>query len=98
MNDVVIVGAGPVGLFLACELGLQGCSVLVLERDPDPRSPFKSDPLGTRGLSAGSVEAFYRRGMLGELLTAAGADDYPGPDAPTAPRQVSHFAGIMLDA
>ena len=98
MDDVIIAGAGPVGLLLACELALQGCSVVVLERDPDPHSPFKSHPLGTRGLSAGSVEAFYRRGMLAELLAAAGADDYPGPDAPTAPRQVSHFAGIMLDA
>ena len=30
--DVIIAGAGPVGLFLACELGLAGVSVLVLER------------------------------------------------------------------
>ena len=28
--DVVIIGAGPVGLFLACELRLAGVSVLVL--------------------------------------------------------------------
>ena len=28
--DVVIAGGGPVGLFLACELGLAGISVLVL--------------------------------------------------------------------
>ena len=31
--DVVIAGAGPVGLFLACELRLAGLSVLVLEQD-----------------------------------------------------------------
>ena len=30
--DVVIAGAGPVGLFLACELRLAGLSVLVLEQ------------------------------------------------------------------
>jgi 2-polyprenyl-6-methoxyphenol hydroxylase-like FAD-dependent oxidoreductase len=30
--DVVIAGAGPVGLFLACELRLTGLSVLVLEQ------------------------------------------------------------------
>ena len=77
MHDVVIVGAGPVGLFLACELGLAGCSVLVLEREPEPGSPWKADPLGMRGLSAASVEAFYRRGMLHPLLTASGVPTIP---------------------
>ncbi|MET9339087.1 FAD-dependent monooxygenase [Nonomuraea sp. NPDC003804] len=97
----MIVGAGPVGLFLACELGLAGCSVLVLEREPEPRSPWKADPLGMRGLSAASVEVFYRRGMLHPLLKASGVDDDPGanPDAdePSPPRGVGHFAGMMLD-
>ncbi|WP_246083833.1 FAD-dependent oxidoreductase [Nonomuraea diastatica] len=99
MHDVVIVGAGPVGLFLACELGLAGCSVVVLEREPEPRSPWKADPLGTRGLSAPSVEAFHRRGMLHPLLTG-GHDDpgvNPGADEPLPPRGVGHFAGIVLD-
>ena len=31
VHDVLIAGAGPVGLFLACELRLAGISVLVLE-------------------------------------------------------------------
>ena len=101
MHDVVIVGAGPVGLFLACELGLAGCSVLVLEREPEHGSPWKALPLGMRGLSAGSVEAFYRRGMLEPLLTASGVREAPGaaPDADVAPppRSVGHFAGMMLD-
>ncbi|WP_460067972.1 FAD-dependent monooxygenase [Streptomyces sp. YKOK-I1] len=101
MHDVVIVGAGPVGLFLACELGLAGCSVLVLERDPEPRSPWKAAPLGMRGLSASSAEAFHRRGMLHPLLTASGIHDDPGshpdPDEPSPPRTVGHFAGMMLD-
>src|SRR5689334_8254186 len=97
VHDVVIAGAGPVGLFLACELGLAGCSVLVLEREPESRSPWKSDPLGMRGLSAASVEAFYRRGMLRPLLTASGVDGDPGADGPSTPRGVGHFAGMMLD-
>ena len=96
MHDVVIVGAGPVGLFLAGELGLAGCSVLVLEREPEAGSPGKAYPLGMRGLSAASVEAFYRRGMLHPLLTASGVDDDPGANLP-APRSVGHFAGITLD-
>lgn len=99
--DVVIVGAGPVGLFLACELGLAGCSVLVLEREPDSRSPFKGRPLGMRGLSAASAESFHRRGMLHQLRTASGGTDEPGAD-PAAHLQpslrgVGHFAGMRLD-
>ncbi|AUY52946.1 FAD-dependent monooxygenase [Streptomyces sp. CB01881] len=101
MHDVVIVGAGPVGLFLACELGLAGCSVLVLEREPGPLSPFKALPLGIRGLSSTSVQAFYRRGMLHQLLKASGVHDepgaHPGPDEPSVPRRGGHFAGIMID-
>lgn len=101
MHDVVIVGGGPVGLFLACELGLAGCSVLVLEREPELGSPWKSNPLGMRGLSAASVEAFYRRGMLHPLLTASGGNDDPGAnpdsDEPAPPRIAGHFAGMMLD-
>lgn len=100
MHDVVIVGAGPVGLFLAGELGLAGCSVVVLEREPEPRSPWKSLPLGMRGLNAASVEAFHRRGMLPPLMTASGVDaPEPDLDADQAPppRAVSHFAGMRLD-
>ncbi|RSM85728.1 FAD-dependent oxidoreductase [Kibdelosporangium aridum] len=89
MHDVVIVGAGPVGLLLACELGLAGCSVLVLEREPEPGSPWRTEPLGLRGLFATSVEAFHRRGMLDSLLTASGAQP--------PPLGAGHFAGIMLD-
>jgi 2-polyprenyl-6-methoxyphenol hydroxylase-like FAD-dependent oxidoreductase len=102
MFDVVIAGGGPVGLFLAGELGLAGCSVVVLEREPQPHSPWRTFPLGLRGLNAGSVEAFYRRDMLPQLLAASGGDAEVGadPDADRAPapRSVSHFAGIMLDA
>ncbi|MFD6330696.1 FAD-dependent oxidoreductase [Streptomyces niveus] len=97
MHDVVIVGAGPVGLFLACELGLAGCSVLVLERDPEPGSPWRAEPIGMRGLSAASVEAFDRRGTLPSLLKASGIDEEPGADVSVAPRSVGHFAGMTLD-
>ncbi|MEU8844524.1 FAD-dependent oxidoreductase [Streptomyces roseus] len=103
MHDVVIVGAGPVGLALACELGLAGCSVLVLEREPGPGSPLKAAPLGMRGLSAASVEAFYRRGLLDPLLTESGPQEglfeaqQPEADEPPRPRFGGHFAGMMLD-
>ncbi|MGY4547805.1 2-polyprenyl-6-methoxyphenol hydroxylase-like FAD-dependent oxidoreductase [Bradyrhizobium sp. USDA 4513] len=48
-HDVMIAGAGPVGLMLACELRLAGCSVLVLEQAADPHSPLKRLPFGMRG-------------------------------------------------
>jgi 2-polyprenyl-6-methoxyphenol hydroxylase-like FAD-dependent oxidoreductase len=40
--DVVIAGAGPVGLLLASELRLAGVSVLVFERLADPNLPIKN--------------------------------------------------------
>ncbi|MFD5827184.1 FAD-dependent oxidoreductase [Lentzea sp. NPDC060358] len=96
MHDAVIVGAGPVGLFLACELALAGRTALVLEKDPEPRSAWKRAPLGTRGLSAASVEAFYRRGMLAPVLEAAGLTHDPDAE-PAPPRPHGHFAGMMID-
>jgi 2-polyprenyl-6-methoxyphenol hydroxylase-like FAD-dependent oxidoreductase len=65
--DVVIAGGGPVGLFLACELGLAGVSVVVLERLDDLHTPLKAGWMGMRGLNFPSVEAFYRRGMLADV-------------------------------
>ena len=65
--DVIISGAGPVGLFLACELALAKCSVLILEKAENPHSPLKQLPFGIRGLSAPTIEALYRRGLLKEL-------------------------------
>ncbi|KPI23760.1 monooxygenase FAD-binding protein [Actinobacteria bacterium OV320] len=101
MHDVVIAGAGPVGLLLACELGLAGCDVLVLEKEPETGTPWKALPLGMRGLSAASVEVFLRRGMLQPLLSASGAHSYGSGDTEAqvapAPRSVSHFAGMMLN-
>lgn len=71
IHDVVIAGAGPVGLFLAGELRLAGLSVLVLEQAEHPGSPLKGAPFGLRGLSAPSIEAFYRRGLLDDIQRIA---------------------------
>jgi 2-polyprenyl-6-methoxyphenol hydroxylase-like FAD-dependent oxidoreductase len=106
--DVVIAGGGPVGLFLACELGLAGTSVLVLERMEDPHSPLKEGWMGMRGLNFSSVDAFYRRGMLKDVRESSLAwldpakpgfalNSQTNGSAP-APRFAGHFAGIMLDA
>ena len=83
--DVIIAGAGPVGLFLACELRLAKRSVLVLEQLEDPHSPLKRLPFGMRGLWGSSVEAFYRRGLLEQIAS----QQRRGP--------AGHFAGIPFD-
>src|ERR1700760_3580065 len=96
--DVIISGAGPVGLFLACELALAKCSVLLLEKAADPHSPLKQLPFGIRGLSSLSIEALYRRGLLDELQVHKRLKD-PHSNAVQGPRrQVGHFAGIPFHA
>lgn len=92
--DVIISGAGPVGLFLACELALAQCSVLILEKAEHPHSPLKQLPFGIRGLNALSVEALYRRGLLNELEVPKRLKN-PHQNAVQGPRrQAGHFAGI----
>ncbi|OAG39746.1 hypothetical protein AYO21_06021 [Fonsecaea monophora] len=96
LYDVVIAGAGPIGLFLACELALAGTSVLVLERDPSPQSPWKGEPLGFRGINTPSLESFYRRGLLSRLC---GPKERPLSYQKTGGFQFGgHFAGISLNA
>jgi len=92
--DVIVAGAGPVGLFLACELHLAGLSVLVLEPQEDPRSPLKRLPFGMRGLSAPSIEGFYRRGLLDEITALQPSKEAHWMDQPGRPG--GHFAGIQF--
>lgn len=98
--DVVIAGAGPVGLFLAGELRLAGLSVLVLEQAEDPGSPLKRLPFGMRGLSVPTLDAFYRRGLLDDVAAAQGAaKENTAATAHWAqqPRRPGgHFAGIQF--
>jgi 2-polyprenyl-6-methoxyphenol hydroxylase-like FAD-dependent oxidoreductase len=92
--DVIISGAGPVGLFLACELALVKCSVLVLEKAKDPHSPLKRMPFGIRGLSAPTIEALYRRSLLNEFEIHKRVKNPHQNAKQGAQRQVGHFAGI----
>jgi 2-polyprenyl-6-methoxyphenol hydroxylase-like FAD-dependent oxidoreductase len=100
--DVIIAGAGPVGLFLACELRLAKLSVLVLEQAKDPHSPLKRLPFGMRGLWGPSIEAFYRRGLLEQIASQPLANGGPGQPKPGsmasgARGPAGHFAGIQFD-
>jgi 2-polyprenyl-6-methoxyphenol hydroxylase-like FAD-dependent oxidoreductase len=91
---VIIAGAGPVGLLLACELALAECSVLILEKAADPHSPLKQLPFGIRGLNAPSIAALHRRGLLDEMEVPKRLKN-PFTTAPS--KHAGHFAGIPLD-
>jgi len=94
MHDVIISGAGPVGLLLACELAQAKCSVLILEKTEYPSSPLKKIPFGIRGLSVPTIEAFYRRGLLEELEIYKRIKSPHSNAVHGSRRQLGHFAGI----
>ncbi|MFG2775025.1 FAD-dependent monooxygenase [Streptomyces sp. NPDC048350] len=82
--DVIIVGAGPTGLMLACELRLAGVQPLVLERQSQPLEIPKANGLGGQIL-----ELLRYRGLLDRFEAACTA---PSPPAPRYP-----FGGIHVD-
>jgi 2-polyprenyl-6-methoxyphenol hydroxylase-like FAD-dependent oxidoreductase len=94
--DVVIAGAGPVGLFLASELRLANLSVLVLDPAEDPLSPLKRLPFGMRGLSAPTLDAFYRRGLLNDIATPPSGPSTAAHWMQQPRRPAGHFAGIQF--
>ena len=87
--DVMIAGAGPVGLFLACELRQADLSVLVLEQAEDSSSPLKRLPFGMRGLSVPTIEAVYRRGLLNDIAPPKRAKGDSGGAMVRRPRKLS---------
>ncbi len=87
-SDVLIAGAGPVGLMLACELKLSGVEPLVVERLSKPTGLSKA--LGVQGAGVALLEL---RGLLprfGEALTHANAI------TPGTARRFGHFGGVPL--
>ncbi|MFC4590167.1 FAD-dependent monooxygenase [Sphaerisporangium corydalis] len=81
--DIVVVGAGPTGLTLACELRLAGADPLVLDRLPEPSTVPKANGLGGQ-----VVRMLDHRGLL-ERFTAAASHAGPVPAFP--------FGGLPLD-
>ena len=62
--DVLIVGAGPVGLWVACELALAKVSVAVLERRAE--AVTQSRALAIQGRT---LEVFALRGLADRFLS-----------------------------
>jgi 2-polyprenyl-6-methoxyphenol hydroxylase-like FAD-dependent oxidoreductase len=81
VEDVVIAGAGPNGLMLACELALAGIRPLVLERLPAPTTENRAN-----GLVGQVVRLLDRRGLHERLA---------GPIGPPSPAFV--FGALRLD-
>ncbi|MET8139429.1 FAD-dependent monooxygenase [Sphaerisporangium sp. NPDC005288] len=79
--QVVIAGAGPTGLMLACELRLAGVDVLVLERDAE-RADAESR---AGGMHARTLEVLDQRGMVEPFLRAG------------RPLPGGHFSALPLD-
>jgi 2-polyprenyl-6-methoxyphenol hydroxylase-like FAD-dependent oxidoreductase len=63
-TDVIVVGAGPVGLMLAGELRLGGARVVLLERLTAPTTESRASTLHAR-----TMEIFDQRGLLARLGT-----------------------------
>jgi 2-polyprenyl-6-methoxyphenol hydroxylase-like FAD-dependent oxidoreductase len=71
-TPVLIVGGGPVGLALACDLGLRGASCVVLEQGDGLADHPRATALNSRSME------FMRRWGISEAVHAAAApDDFP---------------------
>src|SRR5687768_5520998 len=82
IRDVVIVGGGPVGLMLACELRLAGISVTVLEKLNEPTRFSKA-----LGISGRAIDTLELRGLLERFSEGI-------PPFNSAP---AHFGGLPLE-
>jgi 2-polyprenyl-6-methoxyphenol hydroxylase-like FAD-dependent oxidoreductase len=69
---ILIVGAGPVGLALAADLGLRGVACLVIEQGEGPPDHPRASALNARSME------FMRRFGVAEAVRAASApEDFP---------------------
>jgi 2-polyprenyl-6-methoxyphenol hydroxylase-like FAD-dependent oxidoreductase len=72
-TDIVIVGAGPVGLTLAMDLAWRGLDVIIAET----RYPGEPPSVKCNHVSARSMEIFRRLGLVQKVRDAGLPADYP---------------------
>ncbi|RSS73962.1 FAD-dependent oxidoreductase [Streptomyces sp. WAC06614] len=90
-TDVVVVGAGPTGLTLACELARRGKAVRILDQREAPHRESRG-----KGLRPGSLEVFEGLGIADELRALGSTDRiyrkyFDGEHAAD-----THVEGLML--
>ncbi|MFI7286674.1 FAD-dependent monooxygenase [Streptomyces anulatus] len=68
MTDVLIVGAGPTGLVLACDLARRGTAVRIVDRSPAPPRTSRA-----KGPNPRSLEILDDLGVAEEVLAAGSA-------------------------
>lgn len=109
-TDVIVVGAGPTGLFLASELALRGVQVTILERLQEPDPTIKAG-----SINVASAEILDRRGLLPDAEEAqrrllASVGRFAGQNTAPVVRQsldhlqrasrrfpvAGHFAGMLF--
>ncbi|HSB85046.1 MAG TPA: FAD-dependent monooxygenase, partial [Ilumatobacteraceae bacterium] len=92
--DVVVVGAGPTGLMLACELALGGATVRLLEERTDTPNITRAFAVHAR-----TLELLDARGLADELL-ARGVPVYevvpPGGATLNLRRLHSRFGMVLI--
>jgi len=97
-HDVLVAGAGPIGLMLAIELRLAGVDVLVVERRTEPDTVVKAE-----GINTASIEALDRRGLL-PAVEAVVKRLFPEPPKTSGVARghyapfAGHFGGIQIPA
>lgn len=69
--DVIVAGGGPTGIWLACELGLAGVRVAVLEKLAEPTGLSKA-----LGLQSRSMEMLDHRGILDRFTAGNSAPPF----------------------
>ncbi len=68
MTDVLVVGAGPTGLVLACDLARRGAAVQIVDRSPAPPRTSRA-----KGPNPRSLEILDDLGVAEEVLAAGSA-------------------------
>ncbi|HEY2271372.1 MAG TPA: FAD-dependent monooxygenase, partial [Jatrophihabitantaceae bacterium] len=65
MTDVLVVGAGPVGLVAACELARRGIAIRVIDKLPEATDESRAIVVHAR-----SLEMFERVGVVDDIIAA----------------------------
>src|SRR6266404_9550531 len=73
-TDVIIIGAGPTGLTLACDLARRGVRLRIVDKATEPFTGSRG-----KGVQPRTLEVFDDLGIVGELLSAG--SPYPRMNA-----------------